>query len=328
MLRTVVRRQVLQNLEVPLVSRQHATLLLGAALDGARWTLARDLVRFLRAIDPADTETAPPRSPTGPSTDEDTVNQVFMEVILSRHARKLLAAGQLRKLGSFAAHLDFPLEPFLEKERLRAARVDDFVVALKAVHTDFEWPLPQSVAASPTGSVASMGNEEAPPAQRNGPEAPGGGGTNAAVTRGSPADSESTSEESWWAEEEEVSAPVGVAEWRGPPQAEAQARHLLQALGKARCCDWALPLALMLGDSLVAPLVAPPGALDKLLLWASAECPGYLSLLRQVQGGRVLEEAPPGATSNGYPQRSPVHPRRVAVTSAPENPEDEGCRVA
>uniref|UniRef100_A0A147BDT3 Protein RIC1 homolog n=1 Tax=Ixodes ricinus TaxID=34613 RepID=A0A147BDT3_IXORI len=319
---------VLQNLEVPLVSRQHATLLLGAALDGARWTLARDLVRFLRAIDPADTESAPPRSPTGPSTDEDTVNQVFMEVILSRHARKLLAAGQLRKLGSFAAHLDFPLEPFLEKERLRAARVDDFVVALKAVHTDFEWPLPQSVAASPTGSVASVGNEEAPPAQRNGPEAPGGGGTNAAVTRGSPADSESTSEESWWAEEEEVSAPVGVAEWRGPPQAEAQARHLLQALGKARCCDWALPLALMLGDSLVAPLVAPPGALDKLLLWASAECPGYLSLLRQVQGGRVLEEAPLGATSNGYPQRSPVHPRRVAVTSAPENPEDEGCRVA
>lgn len=56
--------------------------------------------------------------------------------------------------------------------------------------------------------------------------------------------------------------------------------------------------------------------------------PGYLSLLRQVQGGRVLEEAPPGATSNGYPQRSPVHPRRVAVTSAAENPEDEGCRVA
>lgn len=311
---------VLQNLEVPLVSRQHATLLLGAALDGAHWTLARDLVRFLRAINP-EADSSPPRPSAGPSPDEDTVNQVFMEVILTRHARKLLAVGQLRKLGSFAAHLDFPLQSFLEKERLRAARVEDFVTALKSVHADFEWPMPASPA--PPGGVAAQGggDEEAPPTastgqllQRNGEAG--------MVMRGSPADSESTSEESWWPEDDEAGLhAASMAEPRGSPQAEAQARYLLHILGQARCCDWALPLALMLGDTLVAPLVATPAALDKLMQWASTECPGYVGLLRQVQGRG--SDTP----SNGGPQRSPMQPRRAAATVVTEGPE-EGCRVA
>ena len=41
---------ILQNLEPSAVSRQHATLLLDAALEQGRWELSRDLVRFLRAI--------------------------------------------------------------------------------------------------------------------------------------------------------------------------------------------------------------------------------------------------------------------------------------
>lgn len=41
---------ILQNLEPSSVSRQHATLLLDAALEQGRWELSRDLVRFLRAI--------------------------------------------------------------------------------------------------------------------------------------------------------------------------------------------------------------------------------------------------------------------------------------
>ena len=34
------------------MSRQHATQLLDAALDSGDWKLAKDLIRFLRAIDP------------------------------------------------------------------------------------------------------------------------------------------------------------------------------------------------------------------------------------------------------------------------------------
>lgn len=41
---------ILQNLETSSVSRQYATLLLNTALDQSKWELAKDLVRFLRAI--------------------------------------------------------------------------------------------------------------------------------------------------------------------------------------------------------------------------------------------------------------------------------------
>lgn len=40
----------LKNLETSSVSRQYATLLLNTALDQSKWELAKDLVRFLRAI--------------------------------------------------------------------------------------------------------------------------------------------------------------------------------------------------------------------------------------------------------------------------------------
>lgn len=47
---------ILQNLESSTVSRQLATQLLDTALHQERWDLARDLVRFLRAIDPNDVD--------------------------------------------------------------------------------------------------------------------------------------------------------------------------------------------------------------------------------------------------------------------------------
>ena len=47
---------VLQSLESATVSRQHATQLLDAALDSGDWELDKDLIRFLRAIDPDECE--------------------------------------------------------------------------------------------------------------------------------------------------------------------------------------------------------------------------------------------------------------------------------
>lgn len=41
---------ILQNLEPSSVSRQYATILLETALEQQKWDLAKDLVRFLRAI--------------------------------------------------------------------------------------------------------------------------------------------------------------------------------------------------------------------------------------------------------------------------------------
>ncbi|XP_014204575.1 guanine nucleotide exchange factor subunit Rich [Copidosoma floridanum] len=47
---------ILQNLEASSVSKQYATLILNAALEQRKWELSRDLVRFLRTIDPTDAE--------------------------------------------------------------------------------------------------------------------------------------------------------------------------------------------------------------------------------------------------------------------------------
>ncbi|XP_060529369.1 guanine nucleotide exchange factor subunit Rich-like isoform X1 [Cylas formicarius] len=212
---------ILQNLETSSVSRQYATLLLNTALDQSKWELAKDLVRFLRAIDPNDIESprtsfilpnklslAPQTPPVAPNAEDislvlgkvqgprvrsysttispkileksnnnvgimtvvpespntnrkksmpnciqgekvdqkhvpnNSAEEFFIDVILQKQARRLLSARRLMDLGYFAAHLDFHLVAWLGKERERAARVDDFVQALKHLHEEFDWPYP------------------------------------------------------------------------------------------------------------------------------------------------------------------------------------------
>ena len=84
-----------------------------------------------------------------------------MELLLSRHARKLLTSHALRDLGRFAAHLDFPLPPWLAREGQRAAKVEDFPYSLQQLHREFQWPLPPPPCYhgnkdSPTASTSSL----------------------------------------------------------------------------------------------------------------------------------------------------------------------------
>ncbi|KAH8270063.1 hypothetical protein KR018_003459 [Drosophila ironensis] len=51
---------ILQNLEPSVVSKQYATMLLDIALQQRKWELAKDLIRFLKAIDPNEIDS--PRS--------------------------------------------------------------------------------------------------------------------------------------------------------------------------------------------------------------------------------------------------------------------------
>ncbi|NWS45077.1 RIC1 protein, partial [Probosciger aterrimus] len=178
---------ILQNMEVPAVSRQHATLLFNTALEQGKWDLCRHMIRFLKAIGSGETET-PPATPTtqepssssgfeffrhrsislsqsaenlhskfnltktlsmpsGPSgkrwsKDSDCAENMYIDMMLWRHARRLLEEIKLKDLGCFAAQLGFELIGWLCKERARAARVEDFVFALKKLHKDFLWPLP------------------------------------------------------------------------------------------------------------------------------------------------------------------------------------------
>lgn len=207
-------------MEPSAISRQYATLLLDTALEQKKWDLAKELVRFLRAIDPNDVES--PRtsfvignklglsqqSPTNVSpnaedlslilgsmargrsfsttmnpkqseivaatstnnkdnkvinTNVDTsmimrrkksdphtkkekesssAEEFFIDVILQRHARRLLQDKKLEDLGYMSASLDFHLVGWLAREKDRAARIEDFVSALKQLHDDLDWPKP------------------------------------------------------------------------------------------------------------------------------------------------------------------------------------------
>ena len=182
--------------------------------DRCSWDLAKELVRFLRTIDPEEVEeasqrplmnvnqTSPPMNPSAPEEEislllgtlqvprgrstsvakinpkdlinhrelsrsnsethkqsyrariastssvkdngelQQSVEEFFIDVILQRHARKLLSNGRLLDLGTFAAQLDFHMVSWLKKESNRAAKVDNSVTFLKRLHSDFQWPFP------------------------------------------------------------------------------------------------------------------------------------------------------------------------------------------
>ncbi|KAL1395671.1 hypothetical protein pipiens_011073 [Culex pipiens pipiens] len=215
---------ILQNLEPSAVSRQYATLLLDTALEQRNWPLAKDLVRFLRAIDPNDVESprssyvfgnkfgmnaaGPPVSPNAedlslilgssmtrgrsfsttvnpktvepvnnativnkekniifsnstnspvdttlvqkrkksvpntPKEKDSSAEDFFIDVILQRHARRFLQMKKLEDLGRMSATLDFHLVGWLTREKDRAARIEDFVTALKALHDELDWQKP------------------------------------------------------------------------------------------------------------------------------------------------------------------------------------------
>ncbi|KAK5879022.1 hypothetical protein CesoFtcFv8_024372 [Champsocephalus esox] len=187
---------ILQNMEVPAVSRQHATLLFNTALEQGKWDLCRHMIRFLKAIGSGEMDTPPPtpttqepssssggfeffrnRSislsqsadaiatgkfnlqktfsmPSGPSAkgrEVDCAENMYIDLMLWRHARHLLEQVRLRDLGCFSAQLGFELIGWLCRERNRVARVEDFVSALKRLHKDFLWPFP----VIPVGSISS-----------------------------------------------------------------------------------------------------------------------------------------------------------------------------
>lgn len=83
--------------------------------------------------------------------DVECAENMYIDMMLWRHARHLLEQVRLRDLGCFSAQLGFELIGWLCRERNRVARVDDFVTALKRLHKDFLWPFP----VIPAGSLSS-----------------------------------------------------------------------------------------------------------------------------------------------------------------------------
>ena len=378
---------ILQSLEPSSVARQHATQLLDASLESNSWTLSKELVRFLRAIDPDDCdELASPRSNirppfssplsppiasgeedmslvlgtlVGPRARSTSTNQVvtksnasppehptlnrslsettkpklrkistssslntskessadefFIDVILSRHARKLLAAGRLADLGRFAAHLDFHLVSWLRREAARAGEVQDWAWGLSRLHCDFVWPWPGG---SGPGSIArGQGREVAGVEDKlrqlyvdcgQGKDKDSGYVSSSLSllseqtvdamlrVREAPMDSLSVmSEDHDMASICGMQSPVQPSppcpiEDRSnsetPPKSEVQLRYLLQILLEAGCLEWA---------SLVATLLRDPMAVIRIVN-AARSAPESTVLVRRLHEGFLQLEVATG----------------------------------
>ncbi|MEQ2178477.1 hypothetical protein GOODEAATRI_014412 [Goodea atripinnis] len=92
-----------------------------------------------------------PSGASAKSRDVECAENMYIDMMLWRHARHLLEQVRLRDFGCFSAQLGFELIGWLCRERNRVARVDDFVSALKKLHKDFLWPFP----VIPVGSLSS-----------------------------------------------------------------------------------------------------------------------------------------------------------------------------
>ena len=376
---------ILQSLEPTSVARQHATQLFDAALESCSWALAKELVRFLRAIDPDDCEepasprpsnlrppfpsplspphaageedlslvlgtlvgprtrststtaavakttaTNPPDHPTLARSSSETkpklrkistssslntskeasADEFFIDVILARHARKLLTGGKLGELGRFAAHLDFHLVTWLRREAGRAGEVGDWGAALGALHNDFCWPWPGG--GSGGGGEATRGLED-----RLG---------QLYVDCGNRADSGYVSSSLSLLSEQTVDAMLRVRErppdtlsvmseehdmasvasiqspnLHSPPmlepdrasteipaKAEVQLRYLLQLMLEAGCLEWAALVATVLRDAM---------AVIRIVNAARSASEAALVVRRLHCGFLQLEALPP---SSGY----------------------------
>eukprot|EP00118_Oscarella_pearsei_P005029 m.22388 g.22388 ORF g.22388 m.22388 type:complete len:1352 (+) comp28341_c0_seq2:42-4097(+) len=207
---------------------------------------------------------------------DSTKEEFFIDMILCRHARKLLQGWQLRKLGKFAATLDFPLVTWLNKERNRVAQVDGFPLALTGLHKLMEWPLP--ICQIPVGSFRSVDASSQASSGSNRSEflSRTAGTSTAGAGQGSPApqvvapvvleervqpspqvgnfgcdsvsddgESRDPEESSLW-DVDDLDISMQPPTIKGPKKSELELRYFLEIFGDARCYEWGLLLAVLL----------------------------------------------------------------------------------
>ena len=78
----------------------------------------------------------------------DGTDLFYLEVLVSKHARKLLVKQRVRALGRLATSLTFPLVDWLRREKARSAVIKDYKGALGSLHRQFNWPYPEDHADS------------------------------------------------------------------------------------------------------------------------------------------------------------------------------------
>ncbi|XP_016115136.1 RAB6A-GEF complex partner protein 1-like [Sinocyclocheilus grahami] len=299
---------ILQNMEVPAVSRQHATLLFNTALEQGKWDLCRHMIRFLKAIGSGESET-PPSTPTTQEQSSTGGFEFFRNrsISLSQSADSI-AGGKfnLQKTlsvpsgpSSKGATQEAFLSPLVNKgEECSIGSATDLTETSSMV--DGDWTMVDE-----NFSTLSLSQSEL----------------------------------------EHISMELAN---KGPHKSQVQLRYLLHVFMEAGCLEWCVVIGLILRDAgvikqvvgfLDSPEVPPEtvqsirAGLKAVDLWASSDCLGYkpflnligpqLLKLLEVPVEQVQPEAfqPTGASKLSEPPLL-LLPRAEELTAAHPLPSD------
>ncbi|CAK9302649.1 unnamed protein product [Gordionus sp. m RMFG-2023] len=74
------------------------------------------------------------------SIDKTTEYPYRINDILDKYAVNLIIDGELKRMATFAANMNFPLVPFLSLQRFKACAIKNYINAFKKLHAIFDWP--------------------------------------------------------------------------------------------------------------------------------------------------------------------------------------------
>ncbi|KAJ3103496.1 hypothetical protein HDU97_010079 [Phlyctochytrium planicorne] len=149
---------IIQTLEPVTVSGKLAVDLLERTFELEDFEIGKELIRFFSSIEGNDgyslneviknTVMKYSLDIDIPLSDNSKDNKSLdgalyhMEILLSKHARKLLIKRRIKSLGRFTSLLSFPLVRWLKRERNRSAMIQNWTVVLGEIHQQFDLPYP------------------------------------------------------------------------------------------------------------------------------------------------------------------------------------------
>jgi hypothetical protein len=134
---------ILQTMEPwSIVSRLQVDLL-ERTLEAEDFGLCSEVVRYLTSTNARKVDGASEVRSTGLIALSAEEEQTFyIDILVSRHARRLMSRRKIRALAKLSQILHFPLGEWMAKERSRSMSISDYRGALRELHLQFEWPYP------------------------------------------------------------------------------------------------------------------------------------------------------------------------------------------
>lgn len=151
---------ILQTMEPWSVSAKLQVDLLEKTLDKGDFVLCAEIVRYLTSVNSRavsqETLTSPQPGSTLLAISAEEEQTFYIDILISRHARKLMSRQLIRTVGRLSDMLNFPLVEWLRKERNRSALIRDLGVTFKSLHAQYEWAYPSTTSGRHMNSANSI----------------------------------------------------------------------------------------------------------------------------------------------------------------------------